>query len=231
MPRRYLFGPVTASFADQHLRQARQAGDCLTFGSGAGVDLQTSAGDSWEAMTARFPAGWQPDFVALYLPCATIPAAPLPLVGLAADWQLHWHAYRNLLGKCDLILRDAAGAGVFERQGFEQARAANLCGLEHGFLEYSWPDEPRDIDVLVVGNPALHGEHVPWLARLAWLGKRWCVTIHTGAFGDHYKKLLGRARIVFKGGSPGHRRIFRPPAKVGEGLRPVRKLEEVGDIA
>jgi hypothetical protein len=25
-------------------------------------------------------------------------------------------------------------------------------------------------------------------------------------------------------GSPGHRRIFRPPAKVGEGLRPVRKL-------
>src|SRR6516164_1824367 len=100
MPRRYLFGPVSAAFADQNLRQDRAAGQCLTFGY-PGADLAFTPSDTWEALCARLPEGWRPDFVALWLPYTAVPAclwsAPLPLVGLAADWNLLWHGYRPLL--------------------------------------------------------------------------------------------------------------------------------------
>ena len=57
---------------------------------------------------------------------------------------------------------------------------------------------PRDIDVLCIGNmnPAVQRQRLPWLMRLARLGKRWRVAIHAGIFGDSYRKLLARARIV-----------------------------------
>jgi hypothetical protein len=57
----------------------------------------------------------------------------------------------------------------------------------------------RDIDVLFVGNlnPAVQPERLPWLMRLARLGKRRRVVIQSGVFGDAYRKLLSRARIVF----------------------------------
>ena len=57
----------------------------------------------------------------------------------------------------------------------------------------------RDIDVLFVGNlnPTVQRERAPWLARLARLGRRWRVQIRTGIFGDAYRRLLHRARIVF----------------------------------
>src|ERR1043166_8042783 len=101
MPRRYLFGPVSATFADQCLRRHRQAGHCLAFGPGGGVDLVLRPGDPWEAVRARLPAGWEPDFVALRLHYTRVPAglwsAPVPLVGLAVDWNLLWHHYRRCL--------------------------------------------------------------------------------------------------------------------------------------
>ena len=62
----------------------------------------------------RLPADWQPDFVVLYLPYSSVPAglwlAPVPLVGLALDWHLLWHDYRQRLPMCDLVLTDPAGA-------------------------------------------------------------------------------------------------------------------------
>jgi tetratricopeptide (TPR) repeat protein len=202
MRRRYLFGPVTAGFADQQLHRARQSGDCLAFGP-EGADLAVASGDSWEAICARLPAGWQPDFVALNLAYTCVPAglwaAPVPLVGLATDWDLLWHACRRQARGCDLLLTDAPGVEALAREGVTQARAANLAGCPRGFVEEPWPDGPRDLDVLFAGNlsPAVQRERLPWLARVARLARDRRVALHMGVFGDAYRQLLGRARIVF----------------------------------
>src|SRR5438094_5405971 len=127
MTRRYLFGPVIAAFAEQNLQRARQAGDCLTFGY-AGADIQIQPSDTWESLCSRLPSGWRPDFVALYLPYRTVPTclwtAPVPLVGLAADWTLLWHQYRLTLPMCDLVLTDTAGVETLAREGIHHAQVA-----------------------------------------------------------------------------------------------------------
>src|SRR5262245_11050900 len=113
MLRRYLFGPVSAEFADDHLHGPRQAGHCLAFDDAGSTDLAIGWEDSWEDVCARLPAGWRPDFVVLHLPYATIPrglwSAPVPLVGWAGDWNLLWHGYRHHLPRCDLVLTDRPG--------------------------------------------------------------------------------------------------------------------------
>jgi glycosyltransferase involved in cell wall biosynthesis/predicted Zn-dependent protease len=202
MPRRYLFGPVSATFADQHLHSLRQAGQCRTFGP-EGTDLVIQPRDTWERLCSRLPPDWRPDFVALYLPYTLIPpclwTAPVPLVGLAADWNLNWHTYRRCLRYCDLILTDTPGVEVLVRAGLGYGRVGNLFGLERGFLEEPIGEGPRDIDILFVGNvqPAVQRERLPWLARLARLGERWRVAIQTNIHGPDYRALLRRARIVF----------------------------------
>src|SRR5262249_8000184 len=45
--------------------------------------------------------------------------------------------------------------------------------------------------------PAVQRSRLPWLGRLARLADRWRVTIDAGVFGDDYRRLLGRARVVF----------------------------------
>lgn len=220
MSRSYLFGPVTPEFADQNLHTLRREGVCRTFGNSQGVDVMVRPEDSWDSVAAQLPAGWQPDFLALWLPYTTVPPAlwsvPVPIVGLAADWNLLWHGYRTQLRRCDLILTDAAGVEAFQRQGLSQARSANLFGLERGFLDYPWPDGHRDIDVLFVGNlnPSVQGERLSWLGRLAELGTRWNVVLQSGVFGDDYRELLARARIVFNRGIRGecNKRTFEAVA-------------------
>ena len=147
-----------------------------------------------------------PDFLVLNLAYGTVPGClwrgPLPRVGLAADWNFLWHYYRRRLGRCDLVLTDALGAEVMGREGIV-ARAANLCGCDRLFVEgddASSPPGLRDIDVLFVGNlnPAVQRERAPWLMRLAHLGRRWRVQIRTGVFGEEYRRLLKRVRIVFQ---------------------------------
>jgi Glycosyl transferases group 1 len=203
MNRRYLFGPVSAAFADQSLYRARQAGECLAFDPAGTTDLAIGPGDDWPTVCQKLPPRCTPDFLVLYLPYTTIPpalwSAPVPIVGLAADWNLLWHAYRRRLPGCDLVLTDTAGVEVMARQGIHHARPANLFGCERAFLEFPSPDGPRDIDVLFVGNlhPAVQAERLPWLARLAALGDHRKVVIRSGVFGDAYRELLGRARIVF----------------------------------
>ena len=200
---RYLFGPVTAAFAAEHLAGSRQAGACLAFDAAGTTDLAIATDDTWETITSRLPAGWQPDFVALNLAYTTIPAglwqAPVPLVGLAADTNLLWHGYRRLLPRCDVILTDACSVDRLHRAGLAQARPANLYGLGRPFLEQVPRAAERDIDILFVGNlhAAVQRERLPWLGRLARLAGRWRVQIRTGVFGDAYRDLLGRARLIF----------------------------------
>lgn len=70
--------------------------------------------------------------------------------------------------------------------------------------------------MLFVGNvqPAVQRERLAWLGRLARLRSRWNVVLAAGAFGDEYRALLRRARVVFKRSVRGecNRRTFEAVA-------------------
>jgi GT2 family glycosyltransferase len=220
MPLRFLFGPVTTAFAEENLRRFRETGTCLAFGPAGTSDISIAPGETWDAVLAKLPESWRPDFVALWLPYATIPvglwSAPVPLVGLAADWNLLWHQYRRCLRRCDLVLTDAAGVDVMRRAGITHVRAADLFGCESSFLEKSLLDGPRDIDILFVGNvsSAVQRERLAWLGRLARLSERRRVAILTSIHGADYRALLRRAKIVFNRSIRGecNRRVFEAAA-------------------
>jgi GT2 family glycosyltransferase len=220
MSLRYLFGPVTESFAEQNLDGERKAGRCVTFQSDADAGLSIKMGESWDEACRRFPESWEPDFVVLQPAYATVPAclwaAPVPRVVLATDPTLLYHYYRERLAQADLVLSDGPGAEMLARVGIP-ARAAQLCGCERMFVEETGQGagersqesehkpplttyHQRDIDVLFVGNlnPIVQRERAAWLMRVARLGKRWRVQIRAGVFGDAYRRLLMRTRIVFQ---------------------------------
>jgi GT2 family glycosyltransferase/Tfp pilus assembly protein PilF len=204
MSRRYLFGPVPRVFAEQKLHEPRQAGLCRTFHAEEGEgDVLVRPEDTWEDVLARLPPEWRPELLVLWLPYTTIPhclwSAPLPRLGLASDWNLLWHYYRRRLPACDRVVTDTLGAELLNQSGLFHVRPGNLCGCDRIFLENPWPQQPRDIDVLMVGNfnPAVQRERMPWLGRLARLSRRWRVVMRAGVFGDGYRRLLARSRIVF----------------------------------
>jgi hypothetical protein len=206
MTLRYLFGPVPRAFAEQKLHGPRKAGHCLTFHPEPGEgDVLLRPEDSWEDLRGRLPADWSPDLLVLWLAYTTVPnalwSAPLPRLGLAADWNLLWHYYRHRLPACDWAVTDSLGAELFNRAGLRQVRAGILAGCDRAFVETAWPRQQRDIDILMVGNfnPAVQRERMPWLGRIARLNNGyWRVVMRTGVFGDNYRRLLARSRIVFQ---------------------------------
>jgi GT2 family glycosyltransferase/Flp pilus assembly protein TadD len=233
----YLVGPVTGVYAWRCWKEPRKQGVCRAFNPVGDADLAVGPDDTWEDVCRRLPAGWRPDFIALYLPYATIPrclwSAPVPLVGLAADYNLLWHGYRHVLPRCELVLTDAPGAEAMRRAGFDHARASNLYGLEHPFRRPpAAAAGERDIDILFVGNlnPAVQRERLAWLGRLARLSARWRVVVTTGVFGDDYRALLARARVVFNRSIRGecNRRVFEA-AGAGALLFQEAGNREVGD--
>jgi tetratricopeptide (TPR) repeat protein len=207
MPLRYLFGPVTSAFADQHLHDAVAAGDCLPFNHVGDVGLQIRPADCWEEVIARFPAGWRPDVIALVMHYKTAPTclwtAPIPIIGLAGDWNLLFHYYRLRLPSCEVVAVDANGVDVCRRAGIEQARPFVIYGCGRAFLAAAVREEEsprkRDIDIGFVGNlrASVQADRMTWLARLAKLSDRWQVEIRTGIHDDEYRSFLGRTRIAF----------------------------------
>jgi glycosyltransferase involved in cell wall biosynthesis/Flp pilus assembly protein TadD len=199
---RYLFGPVEPAFSNEQLQRLRADGECLSFG-GAGTDVPLQPGDTWESLAARLPTGWKPDFVALWLNYTIVPSflwsAPVPLVGMAPDYTLLWHAQRRLLPRCEAVVTDAPGVILLGHHGIRTALPAVLFGCSESFLTQPPADSPRDLDILFVGNahPAVQSERLPWLARVARMGQRHKVMVTTGAYGAEYRALLARARIVF----------------------------------
>src|SRR5262245_49929213 len=117
MSLRYLFGPV--STAEDNLTQLREMGACLTFGSTGATDLAITPSDCWETIVVRLPLGWFPDRIVLQLAYTTIPpdlwSAPVPLIGLAGDWNLLWHQYRYQVPRCDTVFADVPGVLALER--------------------------------------------------------------------------------------------------------------------
>jgi hypothetical protein len=99
MTHRYLFGPVRPEFVRENVATPIQTGECLPFRDDAEIGLRIGTSDSWQEIASRFPLGWQPDLIVLYLPYTSIPPglwdAPIPIIGLAADWNLLWHQNRG----------------------------------------------------------------------------------------------------------------------------------------
>ncbi|MDB5311866.1 MAG: hypothetical protein JWO38_6068 [Gemmataceae bacterium] len=189
---RLLVGPVDPDWAAQFLPPPDDG--CRWFPPGT---------PDWAAAAAG-PPGWAPDAVLVRPGYASVPAwvwaAPVPVVALAHDPNLLWHPYAALLPLADLVLTDAPAAARLRRAGLDHARAANLYGLDHAWLaDGDAPAAARDVDVLFVGNlnPAVHGDRLRWLGRVAALADRYRVVIRTGVFGAAYRALVRRARVVF----------------------------------
>lgn len=199
---RALFGPVDEAFAAEFLAGPRAAGLVRTFDWNA-ADIVVRPDDDWESFCDRFPENWRPDAVVLFLQYRTIPAfllaAPLPIIGLAGDWNLLWHHCRRYAPRCDVIVTDGPGVQAFKSEGHGDVRAGNLFGLGQTFLTDPWPETNRDIDVLFVGNfnAAVQTERQAWIARLSALANRYRIHVTTGVFGEEYRRLLARSRIVF----------------------------------
>jgi hypothetical protein len=113
MVSRYLIGPVPAAFAQEHLAEPRAAGRCLAFNAEGNLDLKVGPTEGWDQVVSQLPPGWNPDLLLLQLAYTTVPAglwsAPLPIVGMAGDYNLLWHYYRASLGRCDHVLTDVIG--------------------------------------------------------------------------------------------------------------------------
>ena len=199
MPLRYLFGPVPHAHASACLPRAVAEGCCLPFDHAA---LRRAG--SWEGLCAEAAAGKSPDLLVLHAAYLSIPAwiweTPVPVVALAPDGQLLWHAYRLTLPAAEVVLADTPAVERLHRLGLTQARPANLFGLDAALLAAADGEEPpRDLDVLFIGNlhPAVQAERLSWLGRLVRLSGRWRVHVAEGIYGADYRSLLRRARIVF----------------------------------
>ena len=214
---RCLFGPASPHFAQERFTPPSQHRLFDTEGKQA-ITLPIDA--DWDALARQFPSDWQPDCLVLWLSYNSIPPklwnAPIPIIGLGADWNLHWHLYLQLWKRCEAGFTDGPGVELFQRAGLSHVRPANLYGLGPSFLKAPNADRPRDIDVLFVGNlnPAIHRRRLHWLGRLAQLSRRWNIVIRTGIFGDEYRNLLSRSKIVFNHSIRGecNQRVFEAVA-------------------
>jgi glycosyltransferase involved in cell wall biosynthesis len=202
MSKKYVIGPLTAEWHRTHSSGHRALQPSRIFGYGSGLQIKLQSHDRWETFVARCPGG-EVDVIALWLPYTSIPvwlpSAPVPVVGLAGDTNLLWHNYRYTFAFCDMIFADAQSVIAINRSGLGRARPAILYGRGADHLITADPCAPRDIDILFIGNfnAAVQGDRLPWLARLGRLADRHHVVVRGGLFGDDYRPLLRRARIVF----------------------------------
>jgi glycosyltransferase involved in cell wall biosynthesis len=215
---RQLFGPAEPSLAAMTLAGNQ---DCQFFDLAGKQPISLAPNGSWEDLKSQLPPDFTADILVLWLPYMAIPErlwqAPLPIIGLAPDWNLLWHGYRRLLSRCDLVLTDQPGIERLARAGITNARAANLFGLRPAFpIEAPRPEIERDIDVLFAGNvhPAVQRERNAWLGRLARFKQRYNIVIHGGLLFDNYRALLSRAKIVFNHSVRGecNQRVFETAA-------------------
>ncbi len=197
---RCLIGPVAPGFPAALLPGSP---DRLLFDTAGKLEHTLPAGGTWDDLLTRLPDGWRPDAVVLWLSYSSVPTglwnSPVPIIGLAPEWNLLWHGYRRALRRCDRVISDSPGVAVMHREGIEQARFGQLAGLEVSVANEPAPERERDIDVLFVGNvhSAVCRERNPWLGRLAQLAARWKVVIRADMARPQRRELLSRAKLVF----------------------------------
>ncbi len=198
---RCLFGPAAPTLSAQDFGAAT---DTVLFDFDGKHGINLAGVSSWQEVVRQLPGDWRPDFVALALSYKCIPKgiwqAPVPIIGLAPDWNLLWSTYQHILPRCDVVFTDLPGVARLQQAGHSHVYAANLFGLDMESMAGLRENYgPRDIDVLFVGNcqPAVQRERLEWLGRLARLGQRWNIVIRDRVFGAEYRELLGRSKIVF----------------------------------
>ena len=218
MPR-YLLGPVAQSFNQEVFAPNN---DVRFFGPPGEQALSHAPDGSWDDLLKQLSDDWRPDFLVLWLPYTAISPklwqAPVPIIGLAPDGSLLSHLYRRILPRCDLAFGSVPSVERWRRAGLSHVQPLNLCGLgpaHAGSLAQSSEvaaHGERDLDVLFVGNlhPGVQRARNTWLGRLAQLSSRFKIAIRSGVFGEEYRTLLGRAKIVFNYSAPGecNRRVF-----------------------
>ena len=221
MALKYLVGPVSAKRAGEAWSGPRAAGECCAFNAAGDLDLAIRTADRWDDILQKLPAGWRPDFVVLEPAYQRIPPglwrAPVPLVALAADWNPPLARLPSFPALVRTSPDRCRGRPRHWRsQGWDHARVANLYGPQRAYLDMPATEEARDIDVLFVGNlhPSVQRERLKWLGRVGRLAGGRKVVIRTGVFGEDYRDLLQRSRIVFNRSLRGecNRRAFEAAA-------------------
>ena len=240
MSRHYLFGPVRPAFAEQNLFQApaERRLSLLRFRGGSRYP-HGIPGDDWNALRKRLPPRWQADCLVLYLAYTTIPpglwAVPIPIVGLAADWNWQWHHHRRCLPRCPVVLTDTSGVTSLAQAGSCMLDVANLYGCERDFLiPTRWPGGRRAVSRAISTSSSSATSTTPFMReRVAVAGPAGAAgpplerADRHGVFGENYRALLRRARIVFNHSLRGecNRRAFEAPAGRGPAVPGNRNRE------
>lgn len=210
---RYLLGPVPTAFNRDTFAPTN---DGRFFGSPGEQAINLASEASCDEILKQLPDDWRPECLVLWLSHASIaPAlwkAPVPIIGLATDSDVLVHLYRRILPRCDLVFGSAPSVQRWQSQGMTHVRELNLNGLGPAHSDEPETAPERDIDILFVGNlhPGIQRQRNTWLGRLAKLSSRFNVVIRSGVFGDDYRSLLRRAKIVFNYSERGecNRRVF-----------------------
>lgn len=193
----YFLGPTDPGFAVRYFEASRAPEHVAAFSI---EDLSKS--DSWEAFasgTAR--RGMAPEALIIMLGYRSFPDwlwdAPVPIIGLAPDWNLLWHYYRTVAPLCDIILTDEPGCQRFLSDGIRHARPACLYGCPRSWWQVAVAPV-RDIDILFVGNfhPVIQRERLPWLAQIAKLSGKFRVLLASNVPEVNYRDLLRRSKIA-----------------------------------
>lgn len=159
------------------------------------LDTVTSALEraGWDA--ADLYLHYAPEYKAL--PADALTAGP-PVALAVGDWNVAGRALHLLAPVTDVALCDPRGVPVLRRIGFPAVREARLWGWDPVAWTPGDPRADRPYDVVFAGsrNPAIHRERERFLLRLGRLGARHDVRIRT-AFGEEYRQLFARAKLVF----------------------------------
>jgi len=196
---RLLFGPASPTFCSADLGT-----ESIIFDLTGPHQIQLQDVNDWVEIVTRLPSSWRPECLVLDLAYKSLPdglwQSPVPIIGLAPDWNLLWSSYQHLLHRCDAVLTDEQGVERMRGAGFDHVYPAMLFGLENSSCNsFDVKRASRDIDLLFIGNchPAVQHNRLPWLHRLAKLQTRYKVVIRQGVYGEDYFDLLSRARAVF----------------------------------
>lgn len=132
------------------------------------------------------------------LPIDAFTATPRVAVAIC-DWNVAGRVSHLLRSHVDAIVCDHPGAEVLAAPDGPPVVPGLLWGWDAAAWEPARAEGFRDIDVLFVGsrNQAIHPRRERWLARLGRMGGRHRVQIHSSVYGDDYRRLHERAKLVF----------------------------------
>lgn len=175
----------------------RTRNDVITFG-GEDCDIHWDMQEGIDGIIRKCP--WKPDVVIIWSPeynpipsgFEKIPALKVAVVG---DWNLGFTMLKLCLGCFDLLLTDTLGVEVLSGLGakVEWFPCFTFSGKQ------KFPDMEKDIDILFIGNmnPDVQFERSKWIFRVGMLARKYKVFIGRNIYGDEYKKIMARAKIVF----------------------------------